>query len=400
MRSAAALTSLRRPSLRGPSLRGLGGRVDDDLPRIVELHGEHVLGLHASRIDRVEEQGVRLDLLAQFGNILLMLLHLVLDGRRRPAFAARGIDQEHDVDRIELGGLAHRADVVAGAVDGRNDLSGLRPGKRLFLPDIGIDDCRGGLVAVQGLRRGCRMGRGHEKRGGNHGNRSCRARGIRHHSLLTELVAGRKQRNGPAWLQVPFKSLPADREAARPGLRSARFLGDQRQRAIGLHAGGNHLRRAHALGFERGFHLGRGVDRFAQGLQAGIAALRHDLVDLRLRVLGQFGDVDDVDALDRRHGGLSFRGGGRSRRRAGLRRRLLLSARGTRHHQGGGRGENYRFAHGYSFHRLGSDSARLNGAMGTPKLALKVSPGGSLRDHWVATMCARYAINRNFGSNC
>ncbi|WP_292231792.1 hypothetical protein, partial [Mesorhizobium sp.] len=82
-------------------------------------------------------------------------------------------------------------------------------------------------------------------------------------------MAGRKQRNGPAWPQVPFEGLTAAREAARipfkiwladhkaarilfkiwaadrktvrRGARSARFLGDQRQRAIGLHAGGNHL---------------------------------------------------------------------------------------------------------------------------------------------------------------
>ncbi|WP_210212509.1 hypothetical protein, partial [Mesorhizobium sp. M2A.F.Ca.ET.042.01.1.1] len=83
-----------------------------------------------------------------------------------------------------------------------------------------------------------------------------------------------------------------------------------------------------------------------------------------------------------------------------LLRRLLLGAGTARHHQGGGCGDKYRVAHGYSFHRIGSDSARLNGPMGTLKWALKVSASGSLRDHWVATMCAPRTNNWNFGSNC
>src|SRR3954447_9407373 len=137
-------------SARG-SARWLGGRIDDDLSGIIELHGENVLRKHAPRIESIEKQGVRLDLLAQLADIVQMLPNLVLDGWRRAAFAARRVGEEHDIDLVEFGRLADRADVFACAVDRRTDFSDFSCRLGLFLVDLRSDDAVDGLRTLQAL---------------------------------------------------------------------------------------------------------------------------------------------------------------------------------------------------------------------------------------------------------
>ncbi|SJM28292.1 hypothetical protein BQ8482_110222 [Mesorhizobium delmotii] len=378
----------------------LGRRVDDDLSRIVEFHGENVFGLHASRVDGVEQQCVCLDLLAQFRNLVLMLFDLAFYRRRQTAFRARGVGKEHDIDFVELGCLAHGADVFTRPVDRRGDFAGFHSGVGLFLADLRADDLVLGLRAFKALRIQRRLGSARrEKRScGNHMQPSGVGEGgNRHRSLsepLSRLVSRLKSRNVFRHAKVPSRMRQADLVPARHSVSSARFLGDQGQRAIGIHAGGDHLRRGESFGFERGFDLGRRVDRAAQFLQPVLAALGDHFVDLRLRFLRQFLDVDDVDGLNRRHFRLSRlsagrRGSGRSRRLAGLRRRLLLGAGSGREQEGGGGRETYHFAHGSSFPSIGERSFWGDPATSNVKWDRKVSLSGSLRDHRMATMWGR-----------
>src|SRR5436190_10826177 len=120
-----------------------------------------------------------------------------------------------------------------------------------------------------------------------------------------------------------------------------------------------------------------------QSLQAGIATLCDGLIDLRLGGLRQFADIDNVDALDRRRRRLSA-----GRRRLRLRRGLLLGAGNGRGGQRGGGCKNDDFAHGFSFHRMGQGfgkrSVRGCTSTSTAKWDQKVSPSGSLHDHWMA----------------
>ncbi|WP_292085690.1 hypothetical protein, partial [Mesorhizobium sp.] len=73
--------------------------------------------------------------------------------------------------------------------------------------------------------------------------------------------------------------------------------------------------------------------------------------------------------------------------------------RGRRHHQAGGGREKYRLSHGYSFPRFGKRSFWADSVTSTAKWDRKVSSSGSLRDHWMATMCAPRPHKLAFGSN-
>ncbi|WP_210239718.1 hypothetical protein, partial [Mesorhizobium norvegicum] len=63
-------------------------------------------------------------------------------------------------------------------------------------------------------------------------------------------------------------------------------------------------------------------------------------------------------------------------------------------------GNEYRFAHGFSFHRFGKQSFWGDLLTSTAKSDQKVSSGGSLRDHWMAAMWNPVSSTKpHFGSN-